>query len=140
MLVAGERYAYPADIWSLGLVLLEIEATEAACPTRPGASDWEQLRVFWRLCQPAAAETSGFPLSVRQELVRQQGWPMASGRVRLRTHVGQLYGPRFRTFAFRLLDFGPQQRVAAQTLSASCQLAFQHMHNVPLSCLWFLWC
>ena len=60
MLLPHETYCFGADVFSMGLVLLEIEALSAACPTRPGAPDWEQLRACWRLCQPAAA-THGFP-------------------------------------------------------------------------------
>ena len=138
MLVLGEGYGYPADIWSLGLVLLEIEAKEAACPTRPGAADWEQLRAFWRLCQPAAA-TCGFLLRARQELARNNvvprlassSSPVANCGVGLRSSVGQLYGSRFRAFANRLLNFDPQRRVAAQTLSSSCQQAFQNYAPLP---------
>ena len=150
MLVSGEGYGYPADIWSLGLVLLEIEAREAACPTRLGAADWEQLREFWRLCQPAAA-TSGFLLRARQELMRSKVFHtaalhsgtvseirVASGGVGHRSRVGQFYGARFRAFAFRLLDFESQKRVTAQALSASCKQGFQQY--APLPFVWSLQC
>ena len=81
MLVHGERYGYPADIWSLGVVLLEIEARQAACPTRPGAADWEQLRAFWWLCQPALARShSGFVLRVRHWLARNKVLPWHAAR------------------------------------------------------------
>ena len=46
MLLPRGSYGFPADIWSLGLVLFKIEAQRAACPTRPAASDWEQFRAF----------------------------------------------------------------------------------------------
>ena len=136
MLVHGERYDYPVDVWSLGLVLLEIEAKEAALPTRSGAADWEQLRECWRFCQPAAAK-SGFLYRARQELARNNVIHLHEF-FRLRSLVGQLYGARFREFAFRLLNFEPQKRVVAQTLFESCHLAFQHY--VPLPSWWLLEC
>ena len=142
MLLPRGSYGFPADIWSLGLVLLEIEAQRAACPTRPDASDWEQLLAFWRLCQPAAA-TRGFLLRVRLELNRWQArpWLLAqdmSLTTETRARVGRRYGPRFRAFAFRLLEMEPQQRVAATSLSTSCQQTFRHW--VALPCSWLLDC
>ena len=89
MLVLGEPYDYPADIWSLGFVLVEIEAKEAACPTRSGAADWEQLRECWRLCQPAAAR-SGFLYRARQELARNNVINVHGVFRRARSLVGQL--------------------------------------------------
>ena len=148
MLVSDAPYGYPVDIWSLGLVLFEIEAREAACPTRARAPDWEQLQAFWHLCQPAAAQGSSFGLvgRVRQVLARNNVFPwlgthgliMANGRVKRRSDVGELYGPRFRTFAFRLLHFEPQWRVSARELSASCDLAFQRHAIDPASCWWMM--
>ena len=143
MLVPDEPYGYPVDIWSLGLVLLEVEAREAACPTRPRAPDWEQLQAFWHLCQPAAA---GMPSSlllvnrVRQMLARRNVFPwlgtygliMANGRVRRRSDVGEWYGPQFRAFVFRLLHFEPHMRVSARQLSVRCDSSFQRYANTRL--------
>ena len=136
MLVHGERYDYPVDVWSLGIVLLEIEAKEAALPTRSGVADWEQLRECWRFCQPASAK-SGFLYRARQDLARNKVIHLHDV-FRVRSLVGQLYGARFREFAFHLLNFEPQKRVVAQTLFESCQRAVQQ--NLPLPSWWLLEC
>jgi serine/threonine protein kinase len=49
MLLRGEEYGYPVDIWSLGFILLEIEAQKPICCTHRGAANWEQLMVFFLL-------------------------------------------------------------------------------------------
>ena len=139
MIVPDAPYGYPADIWSLGLVLLEIEAREVACPTRPRAPDLEQLQAFWHLCQPSSAgiPSSSLANRVRKMLARNNVYPwlgtygliMASGRVRRRSDVGELYGPQFRTLAFRLLNFEPQLRISARHLSEWRDLSFQRYAN-----------
>ena len=121
----------------MGLGVLEIEAQRAACPTRLGASDWEQLLAFWRLCQPAAA-TRGFLLRARLELERRQARPRLASDTLEPLRVGRRYGPRFRAFAFRLLEMEPRQRVAAKSLSTSCQQTFRLW--VALPSLWLLDC
>ena len=142
MLLPHETYCFGADVFSMGLVLLEIEALSAACPTRPGAPDWEQLRACWRLCQPAAA-TRGFPARAHRELARRQGPPWVGRRnlsvpSHARLRVGRWYGLRFRAFAFRLLEFVPQRRVDAQTLSTNCEQTF--LYRGPLPSSWMLEC
>ena len=145
MLVPGATYGHPVDIWSLGLVLLEVEAREVACPARPRAPDWEQLQAYWHLCQPAAAwmPSSSLVNSVRKMLERRNGFPrrvigtfglrMATGRrVRRRSEVGEVYGPQFRAFAFRLLHFEPIMREPSSVLSARCEQSFQRYANTRL--------
>ena len=133
MLMPRETYDYSADIWSLGLVLLEIEALEAACPTRPDAPDWEQLEACWRLCQPAAAPRlrqpaaapRGFIARAQRVFARRRGSGWLNRGLLSPSHargrVGARYGLRFRAFAFRLVEFVPQRRVHALPLSRSCQ-------------------
>ena len=141
------RTAIPLTFGRWVLFLLEIEAREAACPTRARARDWEQLQAYWHLCQPAAAPGFGLLRRVRHVLARNNVFPllgthgliMANGRVKRRSDVGALCGPRFRTFAFRLLHFEPQWRVSARELSASCDLAFQRYDAIdPASCWWMM--
>ena len=143
MLLPHETYCFGADVFfSMGLVLLEIEALSAACPTRPGAPDWEQLRACWRLCQPAAA-THGFPARAHRELARRQcsSWARTHNLYvpsDARLRVGRWYGLRFRAFAFRLLEFAPQRRVDAQTLYTNCEQTF--LYRVAVPCSWMLDC
>ena len=138
MLMPREPYDYSADIWSLGLVLLEIEALEAACPARPDAPDWEQLEACWSLCQPAAAPRlrqpaaapRGFIARAQRVFARRRGSGWLSRGLPSPSHargrVGARYGLRFRAFAFRLVEFVPQRRVHALPLSRSCQETFAY--------------
>ena len=42
-LVLQGRYSFGVDVWALGLVLAEVENNGLVCPTKAGASEWDQL-------------------------------------------------------------------------------------------------
>ena len=145
MLVPGEGYSYPVDVWSLGLVLSEIEQKDAVCATmcRSSNPERQQLLVFGCSCKPAAAR-SGLILRARQELARHEAasgaFTAASGAFgheSARNKIGELYGWRFSAFVFSLLYFEPHTRVTAHALSQRCRQTFRlHANNMP--CWWCL--
>ena len=74
MLVPGESYGYPVDVWSLGFVLVEVEWGHAVCPTKGDScnTNAEQLQAFWDFCLPSP-KTSCFVLAHRKSyLLRSQ--------------------------------------------------------------------
>ena len=51
------RYFFGVDVWALGLVLAEVENNGLVCPTKAGASEWDQLLEAWVMCQPVATSS-----------------------------------------------------------------------------------
>ena len=119
MLVPGEGYGYPVDVWSLGLVLIEVEWGDVVCPTKGDSCNpnAEQLQILWCFCLPSPM-ASGFVRRAQKELFATQ--PAARSRCAASGDafegVGKVYGWRFREFALRLVQFDPQVRVCANSL------------------------
>ena len=139
MLVPGEGYGYPVDVWSLGLVLIEVEWGDVVCPTKGDSCNpnAEQLQILWCFCLPSPM-ASGFVRRAQKELFATQ--PAARSRCAASGDafegVGKVYGWRFRDFALRLVQFDPQVRVCANSLHMGCQHMFQPHATLP--CGWCL--
>jgi serine/threonine protein kinase len=143
MLLRGEEYGYPVDIWSLGFILLEIEAQKPICCTRRGAANWEQLMVFFLFCQPAAAN---FSLAHRVLSLLRRHAPgifllADTGKSMLdleknRDIAGNIYGAKFCRFSLRCLEFEPVHRVTAHSLHNHCKRRLAK--DTPLPSFWAL--
>ena len=139
MLVPGEGYGYPVDVWSLGLVLVEVEWGDAVCPTKGDSCNpnAEQLQAFWDCCLPSPM-ASGFVPRAQKELFATQPAarsPCAASGDAFEG-VGYVYGWRFREFALRLVQFDPQVRVCANSLHMGCRQIFEQHATLP--CWWCL--
>jgi serine/threonine protein kinase len=143
MLLRGEEYGYPVDIWSLGFILLEIEAQKPICCTRRGAANWEQLMVFFLFCQPAAAN---FSLAHRVLSLLRRHAPgifllADTGKSMLDLEkkndiAGKIYGAKFCRFSLRCLEFEPVHRVTAHSLHNHCKRRLAK--DTPLPSFWAL--
>ena len=141
MLATGENYGYPVDVWSLGLVLVEVEWGDVVCPTKGDSCNptAQQLQAFWYFCRPSPM-ASVFVLRVQKELFATQPvarWQCAASGAAFEgvghecaasgaafEGVGEAYGWRFREFALRLVQFDPQVRVCANSLHMGCRPFF----------------
>ena len=73
MLVPGEGYSDPVDVWSLGLVLIEVEWGHVVCLTKGNSCNpySEQLQTLWCFCSPAPIG-NGFLRRAQKELFATQ--------------------------------------------------------------------
>ena len=115
MLVFRGRYSFGVDVWALGLVLAEMENNRHVCPTKAGASEWEQLLEAWIMRQPVAT-SSPFVEFAQTDLLRYCPLRALGPKLR-RAALGRVYGARFRAFAARCLQFDPAQRATALALA-----------------------
>ena len=137
MLVPGEGYSYPVDVWSLGLVLIEVEWGDVVCPTKGKSCNpySEQLQTLWCFCSPAHIG-GGFLRRAQKELLATQPAAQWQRSAQPYEGVGDAYGWRFREFALRLVQFDPQTRIFANSLHMECQKVFKQQRTWP--CVWCL--
>ena len=132
MLIPREYYSYPCDIWALGMVLVEVECLQHACPTGNGDALWQQLLQIWlfSMAQPhlrkalfatsasgEQREQSEFISRARQNLVRHVS-PERLVRSLSAHKIGSFYGHLFARFVSKLLTFAPSARSTAQELGS----------------------
>ena len=131
MLVPGETYGYPADVWSLGLVMLEVEATTPLLFKGARTTKWEQLLEIVSFLQPVAAKAS--LAEKAHEHLRKRGpkFDFSAGQVRKRhTPVG-VFGSKFHAWAARCVAFEPGKRVSAQGIHEHCQQCVSMYSALP---------
>ena len=132
MLVPREYYSYPCDIWALGMVLVEVECLQHACPTEDGGKLWQQLLQIWLFSMAQShlrehlfatspfgdlRKQSGFTSRARQNLLRHVS--PARLQASLSVHsIGSFYGGLFARFVSKLLTFDPSARRTAQELGS----------------------
>ena len=134
MLIPREYYSCPCDIWALGMVLVEVECLQHACPPGNGGTSWQQLLQIWlfSMAQPhflrkalfvtsasgKQREQSEFISRARQNIVRHVS-PDRLVRPLLSAHsIGSFYGHVFAHFVSKLLTFAPSARGTAQELES----------------------
>ena len=139
-LIPEEPYGFSVDIWSLGLILAELESKCHICPASDDANAQQLLQFWWMskklsACaspQPAAPRENSFALRMRIELQHH------FTRARINTPesdaaVGHSYGLGFRAYVFRLLALDPLERVRAAELHAE-GVAFKSAHaSLPIT-------
>ena len=119
MLMLRGRYSFGVDVWALGLVLAEMENNGPVCPTKPGASEWDQLLEARVMCQPEATSSPFTRMAQKDLLCRYPH--RALGPKLQRGALGRVYGARFRAVAASCLQFVPAQRVTAIALAEAYQ-------------------
>ena len=131
MLVPGETYAYPADVWSFGVVMLEVEATTPLLFKGARTTKWEQLLEIVAFLQPVAAKAS--LAEKAHEHLRKQGskFYSSAGQVRKRHAPVGVYGSKFHAWAARCVAFEPGKRVSAQGIHEHCQQCVSMYSALP---------
>ena len=119
MLMLRGRYSFGVDVWALGLVLAEMENNGPVCPTKPGASEWDQLLEARVMCQPEATSSPFTRMAQKDLLCRYPH--RALGPKLQRGALGRVYGARFRAVAASCLQFVPAQRATAIALAEAYQ-------------------
>lgn len=133
------RYCWPSDVWSLGLVLAEVEHLfPVAMGSSPAQSSIEQLLILWRLCQPAAASPTSHPQSFAQRAKRElASYPEVALLTPLAHNsphptLGRVYGLVFTTIIKMLLKFDPAERGALNDVHDLC---IQRLQEVRGGCV-----
>jgi serine/threonine protein kinase len=123
-------YAWPSDVFSMGLVLAEVEhLAPVAMGSSFAQSNVEQLLILWGLCQPVAATKpmDSFACRVKRELAwcpaRELAWYPArtvSLWDQARPTLGRVYGPAFALFLAKFLQLDPERRSSFHDLHERC--------------------
>lgn len=119
------RYAWPSDVWSLGLVLAEVEhLSPVALSSSPARSNIAQLLILWKLCQPAAAQQplGAFAAKVKLQLACYPEVDISTTLANTSPHptLGRVYGAWFADLVGRFLKMDPSERSTVGDLHDRC--------------------
>ena len=116
----GMSYTFPSDVWSMGLILSEIENLHLVV-ARCSSSEWDPRQLFrvWKMCHAVGATQQGesFEVRVRQELNTRLPWSALRRKSRCAT-LGRVYGPHFAAFVRMFLYIDPSKRSSFVALDA----------------------
>ena len=125
VLIPFMKYTWPTDVWSVGLVLAEVEHLyPVAMSSPPAQSNIAQLLTVWKLCQPAAAQQplGAFATRVKRELALYHGGEISATMGNSLPHptLGRVYGAGFAHLVGRFLRMGPAERSTVSDLCDRC--------------------
>ena len=125
VLLPGVGYTYPSDVWSMGLILSEIESLHlvVACCASSDSYSQQLLRV-WQMCHAVGATQQGewFEVRVLQELRARLPWSVLGKDTRYAT-LGRVYGSGFGVFAIKFLHMNPLRRSSFAELEAHLEIS-----------------
>ena len=143
VLIPFMRYTWPSDVWSMGLVLAEVEHLyPVALGSSPVRSNVAQLLVLWKLCQPAAAQLplGAFASRVKRELACYHGGDISATMGNGPPHptLGRVYGVGFANLVRTSLRMDPDERSTARDLHDECVHRLRgagrdHAHICPVA-------
>ena len=114
-------YSWPSDVFSMGLLIAEIEhLAPVAMGSSRAESSAEQLLILWRLCQPVAATKPMDPFTCRVK--RELAWSPAQALLpnQARPTLGRVHGPAFASFIAKFLQLDPERRSPFHDLHERC--------------------
>ena len=128
VLLRGEPYSFPSDIWSLGVTLAEMEHFQAVVPARSESdSDLTQLLRVWKWCfaEGVSHSDNSFDVRIRRELETR----MARTSVKRclgegGAAIGSVYGSRFASVVHRFVQLDYRNR--SDALAFVARLASGH--------------
>ena len=131
MLVPRQTYGYAVDVWSLGLVMLEVEATTPILFKSAQTTHWEQLQEIVSFFQPAVDKASLAEKALQQLRKHKPIFYFSAERVRKQHAPVGVYGSRFHAWASRCAEFEPGKRMTAQDLHGHCQQIVSKLSALP---------
>lgn len=125
VLIPFMKYSWSSDVWSMGLVLAEVEHLHpVAMSSPPAQSNVAQLLTVWNLCQPESGQQplGTFAARVKRELACYHGGEMlvTMGNGSPHPTLGRVYGAGFANLVIRFLRMDPAERGAVSDLRERC--------------------
>ena len=124
-LFLGSGYMFPCDIWSFGLICMEVEDQQALRRLWSGLGNWEDPSTQWQFLQRLLQKLTGDSnCQFAQSATSLYRLPLANG---VRTAFGKRFtSPSFTKFMQGLVPLEPHKRNTITGVVECCWLQVKH--------------